>query len=277
VKNRLGRKILILLLAPFIVVEGVALFAAIRLRTEFPSVRINSKGGAVEYVFSPTPPPGWVALSEISTNAKAAVVISEDWAFFNHHGIDWSQIREAAKVNLKKNQYVRGGSTISQQVVKNLFLSKEKTLLRKLKELLWTVNVEILVTKKKILETYFNIVEWGDQIYGIRQASQFYFGISPSLLGAKEGAFLAMLLPNPKKYSSSFRQKQLTPYAKKTTDQILFKMAQAGFLDFEQAKELSFDPLSFESVQMEEPLEEPLLEESPSDENGSESADEFLR
>jgi membrane peptidoglycan carboxypeptidase len=159
------------------------------------------------------------------------------------------QIREAIEESIESGKLKRGASTITQQMVKNVFLSQEKSLIRKARELWLATKVEKVLGKKKILEIYLNIAEWGEGIFGIGRASQHYFHKSASELTAKEGAFLAMLLPSPKKYSISFRKKELTRYARKTVNSILNKLVSANVLTYEQKQVEWNTPLSFEVTQ----------------------------
>ncbi len=155
----------------------------------------------------------YVKLRDISTFTKNAVIASEDGAFYSHHGFDWDELQKSFKKDLDEGGFSRGGSTITQQLAKNVYLSQEKTLLRKLKEAMIAAQLEKSLTKDEILEKYLNVVEFGDHLYGVGAASRFYFGKSASELTPAEGSFLAFLLPNPKKYSQSFRQKKLTKFA----------------------------------------------------------------
>lgn len=191
-------------------------------------------------------PASWIGVGEVSKVAVGAIVVSEDWAFYQHKGYDPNQIKEAVNHDLAKGKFARGASTITQQVAKNVFLDSEKSMLRKAKELMLAVKLEEKFKKPKILEVYLNIAEFGEDLYGIGPASRFYFNKSPSELTAKEGAFLAMLLPSPKRYSQSFRAKHLTDYASKTISDILGKMVQAQYLTDEQQSSEIARPLSFE-------------------------------
>ncbi|MCM2277633.1 MAG: transglycosylase domain-containing protein [Oligoflexia bacterium] len=223
------------------------------LATRFPVVTYQGKNRSPLVRLQKGKPESWVSLGEVSRVAVGAIIVSEDWAFYRHKGFDANQIKEAVKEDLEEGRFARGASTITQQVVKNVFLEKDKTLWRKLKELLLAVRLESAVGKRKILEAYLNIAEWGEGIYGLRAAARHYFGKEPSELNAKEGAFLAMLLPSPIRYGQSFRAKKLTAYADQTIDAIIEKMTQARYLsDEERVVELN-RRLPFE----EEPLEEP--------------------
>lgn len=168
-------------------------------------------------------PKGWVRINEISKSAKGAIVISEDWAFYQHQGIDVNQLKTALQEILTFERF-RGASTITQQMVKNVFLSSDRTISRKIHELILTHKVEQVLTKDKILEVYLNCIEFGPGIYGIREASYHYFKKHPSALTPRESAFLAMLLPSPKGYYVSFKNKKLTPFATKRIRVILSKM-----------------------------------------------------
>lgn len=168
--------------------------------------------------------PGYVKFADISPAARNAVIVSEDAAFYDHNGFDWAELRMSLETNLEKGGFARGGSTITQQLAKNVYLTSEKSLIRKLKEAIITVQLEDRLSKNEILEKYLNVVEFGPNLYGIGKASRFYFGKPPSQLTAAEGAFLAFLLPNPKKYSVSYRKKQLTKFARSQTREIVNRL-----------------------------------------------------
>jgi monofunctional biosynthetic peptidoglycan transglycosylase len=240
-----------------------------QLRNQFPVVHYRGPEVAPSITLSRTRPPGWVTIDEVSRMAVGAIIVSEDWAFYQHKGYDPNQIKEAIKDDIEAGGFARGASTITQQVVKNVFLEHDKNLWRKLKELILAMRIEQSVGKRKILETYLNVAEWGQGIFGIGEASRHYFSKPPSRLTAREGAFLAMLLPSPKRYGQSFRDRRLTAYAQSTVDSILKKMARARYLDEgELARELSAS-LSFESPEIPvspmtaEPSEDMMNEPEP--------------
>lgn len=218
------------------------------LKHQYPIVRYGGPKVPPTITLQKSRPPGWVGLSEISKSAVGAIIVSEDWAFYQHKGYDANQIKEALEEDWEAGRYVRGASTITQQVAKNVFLEQDKNLWRKLKELVLAIRMEEKVGKRKILETYLNIAEWDEGVFGINSAARHYFGKPPSELNAKEGAFLAMLLPSPKRYSISFRKRHLTPYARETIDSILDKMTQARYLSSEERDRLTVVPLSFEAM-----------------------------
>lgn len=168
--------------------------------------------------------PDYTKLKNISPYLRAAVIVSEDSNFYNHKGIDWFEVRESINKNLEKGEYVRGGSTITQQLAKNLYLTAEKSIFRKIREAIIAVQIETILTKDEILEKYLNVVEFGKDIYGVRKAASYYFNKLPSQLSVAESAFLAFLLPNPKNYSVSFRRKKLTPFARARMKLIVNRM-----------------------------------------------------
>ena len=170
----------------------------------------------------------YTPLSKMSKFIPRAIVATEDGKFYQHQGFDWESIERNARDVMDSGRYKRGGSTISQQLAKNMFLYKEKSFYRKGIEALITWKIENTLTKKEILEKYLNIVEFGKNIYGVKAASQFYFKKSPAAVNAAEAAFLAMLLPNPIKYSRSFHKKDLTPFAKKRVVNILKDLLMQG-------------------------------------------------
>jgi monofunctional biosynthetic peptidoglycan transglycosylase len=139
----------------------------------------------------------WVPLSRIAKSLQQAVIISEDDTFYQHDGVNFEMMREAFLLNWKKGRYVRGASTISMQLARNAFLHKQKTLLRKIREIMLTRRIEKALTKNQILELYLNIVEWGDNVYGAEAAAQYYFGKPAANLSLHESTLLASLLPNP--------------------------------------------------------------------------------
>lgn len=216
------------------------------LKKLYPHVLYHGPKEASEVVLKKNPPKNWASLGSISKKAQGAVIVSEDWAFYQHPGYDEKQLKEAIHETIEEGKLGRGASTITQQVVKNIYLNKEKSLIRKVRELWMATKIEKVLGKKRILELYFNVAEWGEGVFGIGQASHYYFNKSPSELAAKEGAFLAMLLPSPKKYAVSFRQHRMTPYARRIVRSILNKMVQAGYLTPEERDEEWKKPLSFE-------------------------------
>lgn len=142
----------------------------------------------------------WVDYSKISNNLKRAVIASEDAKFLDHEGFDWEGIQKAYEKNLKKGKIVAGGSTISQQLAKNLFLSTKRTPWRKGEEALITVMLENILSKRRILEIYLNVIEWGNGVFGAEAASRHYYKISAANLSSGQAAKLAVMIPNPRFY-----------------------------------------------------------------------------
>ena len=140
----------------------------------------------------------WVPYNRISSQLKRAVLVAEDSAFWQHDGIDLHQIRESMEINLERMEFARGGSTITQQLAKNLYLSPSKNPVRKIRELLIARRLEIALTKQRILEIYLNVIEWGDGIYGAEAAARTYFRKPASALTADEAALLAAAIINPR-------------------------------------------------------------------------------
>ena len=142
----------------------------------------------------------WVPLSRIAPSLRQAVVGAEDAAFFTHEGFDWEGIKEAAKYNIEAGELKRGGSTITQQLAKNLYLSSERSLFRKAREALITRSLEQQLTKERILELYLNVAEWGQGVYGAEAAARHHFKKSAHDLTPDEAAWLAAILPSPRRY-----------------------------------------------------------------------------
>lgn len=143
----------------------------------------------------------WVPYSRISPYLVKAVLIAEDDKFWSHEGFDYEAIQKAIEKDLKAKKFKFGGSTITQQLARNLFLSPEKSLTRKISEALITWRMEKVLSKKRILELYLNVAEWGEGIFGAEAASRHYYGKSSSELSPEEAARLAAILPNPRRYT----------------------------------------------------------------------------
>jgi monofunctional glycosyltransferase len=140
----------------------------------------------------------WVQYDRISPNLVRAVLAGEDSRFFDHSGFDWEEIKKAVEKDWEEKRFHRGASTISQQLAKNLFLSTSKNPLRKLHEALITKEMELILGKRRILELYLNVIEWGDGVYGAEAAARHYFNTSAGSLSAEQAAFLSAIIPNPR-------------------------------------------------------------------------------
>lgn len=156
----------------------------------------------------------WVDIAKISPNLQRAVMTAEDAKFNTHHGFDWDGIKLAYKKNIKRGRIVAGGSTITQQLAKNLFLSASKTPWRKAQEAIITIMIELMMPKQRILELYLNLVEWGNGVFGAQAAAQHYFHQSARNLSRYQSASLAAMLPNPRYYekhrNTMFLQKRIS-------------------------------------------------------------------
>lgn len=168
----------------------------------------------------------WVSLPEISPYAVKAVLIAEDDKFFAHEGFDFEAMQKAIEKDIKLGKLKYGGSTISQQLAKNLFLSPSKSPLRKLKEAILTWRIENNLSKRRILELYLNVAEWGDGIFGIEAASRHYFGKSAADLSPMEAARLAVVLPNPLKINPTGTSK----YVEKRAEIVYGIMVRRGIV-----------------------------------------------
>lgn len=139
----------------------------------------------------------WVPLSRISKNLIDAVIVAEDGTFYTHGGVDWFEVKESIQKNIDERRAARGASTITQQLAKNLYLSTSKDPIRKLKELVITLLLEHELDKRRILELYLNVIEWGKGIFGVEAASQAFFGKPASSLTVEEATRLAAVIPSP--------------------------------------------------------------------------------
>jgi monofunctional biosynthetic peptidoglycan transglycosylase len=142
----------------------------------------------------------WVNYNQISIHIKQAVIAAEDAKFIDHEGFDWEGIEKAYEKNKRRKKIVAGGSTISQQLAKNLFLSNQRTPWRKIEETIITLMLETILSKQRILEIYLNVIEWGNNVYGIEAASLHYFSSHAKELNSFQSAKLASMIPNPKYY-----------------------------------------------------------------------------
>ena len=140
----------------------------------------------------------WIDYGRISQNLKRAVLVTEDGRFWKHEGIDFDELKESMEVNIERMEFARGGSTITQQLAKNLYLSPSKNPIRKVREFLIARRLEAELPKQRILELYLNVIEWGDGIYGAEAAARTYFRKSASELSASESALLAAAIANPR-------------------------------------------------------------------------------
>ena len=142
----------------------------------------------------------WVPYNKISNHLKRALIASEDAKFVDHEGFDWEGIQKAYEKNLKKGRIVAGGSTISQQLAKNLFFSPKRTPWRKGEEIIITLMLETMMSKQRIFEIYLNVIEWGNGVFGAEAAARHYYQVGAAQLSAEQAAKLAAMVPNPRYY-----------------------------------------------------------------------------
>ncbi len=164
----------------------------------------------------------WVPYGRIAQNLKLAVIAAEDTAFVEHEGFDWKGIEKAFEKNQKKGKVVAGGSTITQQLAKNLFLSGERSYVRKAQEAVITWMLEERMDKDRILEIYLNVVEWGNGVFGAEAAARHYFGVPAAQLSREQAARLAAMLPNPRFYDRN----RTSAYLARRVPVILARMKQ---------------------------------------------------
>ena len=162
----------------------------------------------------------WIPYERISVHLKRAIVAAEDGKFLDHDGFDREAIQKAHEKNVRKGKVVAGGSTISQQLAKNLFLSGERTWWRKGQETAITFMIETIMTKRRILELYLNVIEWGSGVFGAEAAARYHFGIAAADLNREQAARLAVMVPSPRRYIPGSD----TAYLQRRTETILARM-----------------------------------------------------
>ena len=167
-----------------------------------------------------------VPLTSISKNLIHAVLSAEDPKFFGHEGIDWDAVKESIETNIEKGRYARGGSTLTQQLAKNIFYSTHKSLIRKAREAIVAVWMEQTLPKTRIIEIYLNVIEWGDGVYGCEAAARRYYGVSCASLNVNQAAGLAAMIPSPRRINPKTNRTLHT----RATARVLRLMRLAGFL-----------------------------------------------
>jgi len=165
----------------------------------------------------------WVPYGRISEQLKRAVVAAEDARFLDHAGLDWDAIERAIEKNQKRGRLVEGGSTITQQLAKNPFLSSDRAWTRKAQEAIIAWMLEATLSKRRILELYLNVAEWGDGVFGAQAAARYHFGTSAAALSPRQAAWLAVVLPSPRRYAHG----RTTAYLERRVEVILARMRSA--------------------------------------------------
>ncbi|GMV43460.1 MAG: hypothetical protein AMXMBFR64_51760 [Myxococcales bacterium] len=204
--------------------------------------RVHEPDGTIREFMTGPGAPGWVPYGRIAPEMTLVITTTEDGSFFSHSGFSTTQMKQSLITNIQKGGFYRGASTISQQLVKNLFLSREKTMSRKLQELFITWQMEKALTKEEILALYFNVIEFGPGIYGIGAAARHYFGKSADELSLLDCVFLASIIPNPKKYYKQFEGGQVTESWRQKLEYYARKMVERGKIseyDFAMARPFS--------------------------------------
>jgi monofunctional biosynthetic peptidoglycan transglycosylase len=182
------------------------------MRSRLEHLREERRGARLQY--------RWVPYTSISPHLKRAVIAAEDSGFVEHDGFDWDGIRKAYEKNVREGEVVAGGSTITQQLAKNLFLSGERAFWRKAQEAAITVMLELILDKRRILELYLNVIEWGEGVFGAEAAAQYHFGMSASALSPEQAARLAAMVPSPRRYGPGHN----TAYLQRRTHTLLARM-----------------------------------------------------
>jgi monofunctional biosynthetic peptidoglycan transglycosylase len=166
----------------------------------------------------------WIPYEAISNHLKRALIAAEDAKFLEHRGFDWDGMRIAAEKNLRARKVVAGGSTITQQLAKNLFSRGERSVPRKVQEAIVTAMLETTMSKRRILELYMNVIEWGNGVFGAEAAARHYFGVSARHLSQRQAARLASMVPNPRYYD----RRRDSPHLRRKTEKILARMRLAS-------------------------------------------------
>jgi hypothetical protein len=216
----------------------------VRLRGDFVH-ELVAPGGERVRIDVASGSPDFVARAELPPLFVKALLIAEDSAFFSHHGLDLTELPKALAANWAEGGAVRGASTITQQLAKNLFLTREKSLKRKLQELPLAFLLEAALGKDRILEIYVNVIEWGPGVYGLRPAARYYFGKEPGALSPKETAFLVVMIPGPVKYQRSFKEGALSAGLEPLVANLLAKLRSVDALDEEEYAAALAEPLAF--------------------------------
>jgi monofunctional biosynthetic peptidoglycan transglycosylase len=170
---------------------------------EFQSTRITSlmEQRAIENFLLFYPHQSFVDIEDVNPNLLKGIISMEDGNFFNHNGVDWKELKTSLRLNTRRKRSVRGGSTITMQLSKNLYFTTDKSVIRKAKELLVTFRMEKEISKRAILEQYVNIIEWGDGIFGIHSSAYEYFQKEPGELNTNQSSRLAAVIPSPLKHA----------------------------------------------------------------------------
>jgi penicillin-binding protein 1A len=207
--------------------------------------RVETAGGPPRSFVVGPENPDFVPLDELPRYVVRAVTTCEDAGFYAHSGFDFEELRNAAVEGAQAGKVVRGGSTISQQLAKNLYLTRQKTLARKLREALLTVALESTVPKQRLMEIYLNVAEWGPGVWGIGPAARHWFGKDARALTPREAAFLATVIPNPVRYHYMWSRGWLSEHWQERLDGLLRAMNSQGNLTEDELSAALAQPLTF--------------------------------
>ncbi|WP_223646039.1 monofunctional biosynthetic peptidoglycan transglycosylase [Corallococcus sp. EGB] len=236
-----------LLLALWLGVEFARLPDVSLLRTQNPrttALMAQRAEEALEAGKKPRVRQAWVSLGAVAPHAVDAVLSSEDARFYRHEGVDWTEVENAVEQSVREARLGRGASTLTQQLAKNLYLSTDRSLLRKGKELLLARELESNLSKQRILALYLNVVEWGDGVYGIEAAAREHFGVSARALSVAQGAMLAGMLPAPRRWLPAQRPEALRNRA----GVIVGRLEREGRISAAQAREAQAELSRFFAV-----------------------------
>ncbi len=210
-----------------------------------PFVHRPTANGAAPAIAVGPANPDFVPIADLPVHVVRAITTSEDGGFFGHQGFDFGELRNALAEGAEAGRVVRGGSTITQQLAKNLYLTGEKTITRKVREAVITIALEATVPKQRLLEIYLNIVEWGPGIWGIGPAARHWFGKDPRELTPMEAAFLASIIPNPARYHFMHDRGAMSETWRRRVDDVLLKMAEQGVLGDDDLVRALAEPVVF--------------------------------
>lgn len=222
----------------------------------------------------------WINQKNIPNTCKAALIASEDSNFYEHNGVDFKSLKRSISENTKSNKIRKGGSTITQQLVKNAFLSRKKSYIRKIREVTGALALNIIMTKEKQLEWYFNIVEFGPNTYGLKNAAQKYFKIDAAKLSPPQCVALVTILPSPKKWNQSLEKKQITKFFAQRYKEISFNMTNMNLISKKeiqlvQSMNLGFSQQKFFDVPKSDIKSKDIPQETSSNENINDNENEI--
>lgn len=180
----------------------------------------------------------WTKIQNVSRYLVATIIMAEDLHFYDHFGLDFTEIWHSYRINREKGRYVRGASTITQQVVRLVFLSREKTVERKLREAAGAIVLECLLEKDEILEWYLNLIPFGHGIYGIKEASEYFFNNEPELLTIDQSLLLALIIPGPSIWVQGLDRKNLSEMGQKRYAKLANSLYQTGYITYDQLKKV---------------------------------------